>query len=266
MRPDFAGVEAMIARIADAEIASHYGKLAAGSIRTKSEPNDLVTLVDEATERALNAALTALAPGAGFIGEESAAADPSVFSAIGGDACWIVDPLDGTRNFVNGVDEFGVIVAYLEHGVTIGGWIHAVPLKSAAVGVRGGGVRFGGAGVDVRPQADGTPHGLRSTGWLPAPSRDRIIANLKANVTSRPGHCSAYAYLKLITGEVDFKLSSRIHPWDHAAGALMLEELGGEVRWLDVGAPYTPQQSVDRALLATAPGRDWDAIARLIGD
>ncbi|MBY0421017.1 MAG: hypothetical protein K2Q06_01855, partial [Parvularculaceae bacterium] len=56
------------------------------------------------------------------------------------------------------------------------------------------------------------------------------------------------------------KLSSRIHAWDHLAGALMLAELGGRTAFLD-GAPYRPGPSVDRALLATAPGRDWDGVA-----
>ena len=64
-----------------------------------------------------------------------------------------------------------------------------------------------------------------------------------------------------MTGEVDFKLSSRIHPWDHAAGALILDELGGRAAFLGTGAPYTPQDSIDAPLLATAPGRDWDEIA-----
>jgi fructose-1,6-bisphosphatase/inositol monophosphatase family enzyme len=266
MRPDAPRVAAILLDVAAREIAPHYRRLAAGAVRTKTGPSDLVTIVDEAAERALEQALAAEAPAAGFIGEESAAADPSVIERLKTEAgCWIVDPLDGTRNFVKGVDEFGTIVAFVRNGVAEAGWICAIPERKVASCIRGGGVIISGASVKPKPQGAGDPTGLRSTGWLAPEWRDRIVGNLKANTKSEPGHCSAYAYLKLVTGAVDFKLSSRIHPWDHAAGALMLEELGGAVRFLDTGEPYRPQESADRPLLATAPGRDWREIAeRLI--
>jgi fructose-1,6-bisphosphatase/inositol monophosphatase family enzyme len=261
MRPDPERVAAVIAEIADVEIAPHYRKLAPGAVRAKESPSDLVTVVDEAVERALRAALCALSPGSAFIGEEAAAADPSILSRLGDRACWIVDPLDGTRNFVRGVEEFGTIVAYVENGRTVMGWIYAAPERAMAVGVAGEGATWRGERVRTEPQRAARPTGLRSTGWLTPIWRDRLVASLKARVNSTTGHCSAYAYLKLLKGEVDFKLSSRIHAWDHAAGALILSEAGGAVRWLDNGEPYAPQASRDRPLLATAQGRDWVDIA-----
>lgn len=262
MTPDADRVAAIIAEIAETEIAAKYRTLDPSSIRTKDGPNDLVTIVDEAVERRLRSALLDLTPGALFIGEEAAASDPSIARGIAmAERCWIVDPLDGTRNFVHGVDEFGSIVAYLENGRTKAGWIYAVPDRAIAVAVLGGGATWRGKRVAAGPQKTERPLGLRSTGWLLPPWRERLAASLKANVDSKAGHCSAYAYLKLLSGEVDFKLSSRIHPWDHAAGALMLSEAGGAVRWLDTGAPYEPRESRDHPLLATAPGRDWDNIA-----
>ncbi len=263
MRPDPERVAAIISDIANSEIVPHYRKLAAGAVRAKTDPGDLVTIVDEAAEQALRRALLELTPGAAFIGEEAASADPAIMAKLGDTArCWIVDPLDGTRNFVNGVDEFGTIVAYVEDGRTLMGWIHAIPDRSIAIGSRGEGVTWRGSAIKTRRQREEKPSGLRSTGWLTPEWRDRLTFNLKRNVVSRPGHCSVYAYLKLLAGDVDFKLSSRIHPWDHAAGAMMLEELGGAARWLDTGEDYAPQTSRDRPLLATAPGRDWADIAQ----
>jgi fructose-1,6-bisphosphatase/inositol monophosphatase family enzyme len=261
MRPDPERVAAVIAEIADVEIAPHYRKLAPGAVRAKESPSDLVTVVDEAVERALKSALCALSPGAAFIGEEAAAADPSILSRLGERACWIVDPLDGTRNFVRGVDEFGTIVAYVENGRTVMGWIYAAPERAMAVGVAGAGATWRGERVRTEPQREARPMGLRSTGWLTPPWRERLAASLRAEVDSASGHCSAYAYLKLLKGDVDFKLSSRIQAWDHAAGALILSEAGGAVRWLESGEPYAPQASRDHPLLATAPGRDWNDIA-----
>lgn len=262
MRPDPDRVAAVIAEVAAQEIAPHFGKLEKDEVRQKSSATDLVTRVDEAAETALRKALGALAPGAGFIGEEAAASDPSIVAALSGPGqYWIVDPLDGTRNFVNGTPEFGTIVAYSEDGQTLMGFIHAVPDAATAIAVAGEGVRWKGAAPRVAPQRSDPPRGLRSTGWLSPDWRDRLTRNLRRNFSSQPGHCSAYAYLKLMSGDTDFKLSSRIHPWDHAAGALILAELGGRAAFLEGGKAYAPCDSVDAPLLATAPGRDWEDIA-----
>jgi fructose-1,6-bisphosphatase/inositol monophosphatase family enzyme len=214
----------------------------------------------------LKKALSALAPGAGFVGEESAAADPSIVAALSGEgAFWIVDPLDGTRNFVNGTPEFGTIVAYVENGATLMGWIYAAPEHRCAVAVKGEGVMWDGVPPVIASPSNNPPLGLRSMGWLTPEWRDRLTVSLRRNTQSRPGHCSAYAYLKLMTGEVDFKLSSRIHPWDHAAGALILSELGGRAAFLESAQTYTPRDTIDAPLLATAPGRNWaDVAGRLL--
>lgn len=267
MTPDLVQVSAIIEEIADAEIAERYHKLGADAVRAKDGPNDLVTIADEIAEGRLREALLALTPNAAFIGEEAAAADPAITRAIRtASQCWIVDPLDGTRNFVNGVDEFGSIVAYVEAGRTRAGWIRAIPDRATAMGALGAGVTYGGAPIRPKPQAGERALGLRSTGWLTPPWRERLVARLKSQFNTKAGHCSAYAYLKLLAGEVDFKLSSRIHAWDHAAGALMLKEAGGEVRWLDTGEDYAPGESRDHPLLATAPGRRWADIARQLLD
>ncbi|MGE0183330.1 MAG: inositol monophosphatase [Parvularculaceae bacterium] len=261
MKFDVERVRDAIAEIVDREMMSRYRRLDPDAVRAKESPTDLVTIVDLAMERDLEKALGAFAPGAAFVGEEAAAADPSILDRIrSADSCWIVDPLDGTRNYVNHVDEFGTIVAYVERGETLASWIFAAPLGECAIGARGQGVLWRGEQVRVKAQETETPTGLRSTGWLKPEWRDRIVANLKDRTCSRSGHCAAYAYLKLIRGEVDFKFSSRINPWDHAAGALMLSELGGAARWLDDGGDYRPGPSIDRPYLATAPGRDWDEI------
>ncbi|MEM9262565.1 MAG: inositol monophosphatase family protein [Pseudomonadota bacterium] len=185
---------------------------------------------------------------------------------------WILDPLDGTRNFVRGVDEFATILAFVENGVTKAGWISACPEKTVFSAFRGKGVQVDGA--DFLPQKqDAAPTlerqhpltGMKSLSWLTTEWRDRIKSNLDAHHKAVAGHCSAYAYLHLLRGDVDFKISSRIHPWDHLAGALMLDEMGGQVGFIDKPDefdPYRPMDSVDRPLLAVAPGVSWRETAQ----
>jgi fructose-1,6-bisphosphatase/inositol monophosphatase family enzyme len=258
-------VAALIAEIAETEIAARYGKLSKKEVREKSGPNDLVTEVDEATERALRAALKDIRPDAAFVGEEATSADPGVADALkSGAPAWIVDPLDGTRNFVTGTDEFGTIVAFVERGEAQMGWIYAVPEKKIAVGVRGEGATWGGERIVAKESAGERLVALRSLGFLPPQRADYMRALLREHFDSRPGYCSAYAYIALARGLVDVKISSRIHPWDHVAGAVIVKEAGGRIAWLEDGAAYGPQPSVDKLLLATAPARDWGKVAEAL--
>ncbi|NWG71714.1 MAG: inositol monophosphatase [Parvularculaceae bacterium] len=266
MSPDPHKVAARIAEIAEAEIMSRFGGISPEEVREKTGPTDLVTVVDEAAERALRVALHEFRPDAAFVGEEMAARDPAIGQTITrADAVWIVDPLDGTRNFIRGVREFGVIVALVEKGRARMGWIYAAPDRHCAIAVAGEGASCDRAPIRTRP-ASGRLRALRSLGWLPQPRQNRMRDRLAEVFDSAPGHCSAYAYLKLARGEIDLKVSSRIHPWDHVAGALIIAELGGRTAFLDTGADYAPQPSVDAPLLAVAPGRDWAGIGGRLRD
>lgn len=258
-------VAALIAEIAETEIIPRFGALKPGDVRVKSGPSDLVTTADERAEAALKKALHGVHPGAAFVGEESVAADPGLWRALSGsDPCWVVDPLDGTRNFVNGRTEFGTIVALVIGGATAAGWIYAAPQRCCAYAVTGEGAAIDGAPIAAVSGLAETPVAFRALGGLKTPEADRLRRVLAERFVSQPSHCSAYSYLKLAQGVADLQLSSRIHPWDHLAGALILDELGGRAAFLDDGAPLRPGRSVDRALLAAAPGRDWTQLAALL--
>lgn len=258
-------VAALIGEIAEEIITPKFRNLPKEAVRTKSGPNDLVTEVDEAAERAMEKALRAVDPDAYFIGEESVAREPARAEALRGNgAFWIVDPLDGTRNFVRGVAEYGSIVAYVKHGETQMGWIYAAPDKACAIAVKSEGASWAGAPIAPEPAPPERMRGLRSLSWLEEKERTRIQKALTENFETKSGHCSAYSYLLLARGAIDFKISSRIHPWDHLAGALLLSELGGRAAFLQSGEAYGPRPPVDKALLATAAGRSWDRMAAVL--
>ena len=108
----------IIRDVAAREIMPRYGQLAASEIGTKTGPSDFVTEADIAAEKSLRAGLTRLLPGAGFVGEESYTHSEAEQAALAdAEAYWIVDPIDGTRNFVQGRKEFGSIVALVVGGV-----------------------------------------------------------------------------------------------------------------------------------------------------
>lgn len=255
-------VEAVLRDVSRDVILPKFGALSSAEISTKSTPGDLVTDVDIAAEDALFERLAALCPGATFIGEERAADAPSTVDGLSsGGAFWVVDPIDGTRNFVRGVSAFGIIVAFVVNGLVEHGFIFAVPENKCLIATRGKGVKWDGVPVETAMTRRSDIEGLRSVGWLLPPFKQTLVASLRDNFKTSPAHCSAYGYIALARGEYDFALYSRIHPWDHLAGSLMLEELGGAARFMDDGTRYKPAGTVDRPMLVTAPGRDWQAIA-----
>ncbi len=251
-------VSAIIAEIAEEEIASRYGKLAKSDIETKSGPNDFVTAADHAAEARLERALSDIYPGAAFIGEETAAGAPHILEGLKGDgAFWIVDPLDGTRNFVQGRAEFGTIVALVENGEIRQGWIYAIPDKAFAVGSKGDGATWRGEALSPLPLPDRPFKGCRAIGNMAEPWKSRLIPKLRAKFETEPVHCSAYGYINLVRGLNDFALYARVHPWDHAAGVLMLGEIGGRAEYLDDASPYTAQATQGRPLLVAGSGETW---------
>src|SRR4051794_38313993 len=115
----------VLARAGVGEIMPRFRRLGAGAIREKTSALDLVTDADEAGERAIRAEVEALWPDAVFVGEESTAHDESLLARIGdAELAFIVDPIDGTTNFANGVPLFGTIAAFAVRGETAMAVIH----------------------------------------------------------------------------------------------------------------------------------------------
>ncbi|WDI30793.1 inositol monophosphatase [Hyphococcus flavus] len=258
-------VAAVIAEVAEEEIVSRFGALSDDDIGTKSRPDDFVTVADQAAEAQLKTALAGILPGAGFIGEESAARDSSILTKLEGDgAYWIVDPLDGTRNFVQGVREFGSMVALVEKGKIRQGWIYAIPEKAFAIGEAGSGASWNGEALKPVKPSKAPLFGYRAVGALSSDWRGRLVKPLRENFETEPARCSAYAYINLITGERDFALSSRCSPWDHAPGVVILREIGGRAEYLDDGEPYRPVSTFGRPMLVAGNDFAWRTVAGVV--
>lgn len=113
-----------------------FRHLAEGDIHLKG-PGDYVTEADLVSERALTERLRQIRD-IPVVGEEASAADPSLPDRLGEvEAAWVVDPIDGTAHFVKGSPTYGVLVALVEHGESVAGWIlhpETGNLYAAAIG------------------------------------------------------------------------------------------------------------------------------------
>lgn len=255
-------VSALIRAVAEAEILPYFRDLAKAGIREKTGPTDLVTLADEAAERALTPRLMDLLPGSTVVGEEAVSADKTLLDRLHGDApVWIIDPIDGTINFANGRPLFAVIVALARGGETLAGWIYDPCDGRLATAVKGQGAFLNGKRVHVAPPVP-LPDmvGALSTRFC-AESLGRQLE--ERGRTLGPRVClssAAQEYLRLLEGRAHYSLYHRLMPWDHAAGVLLHAEAGGYSALFD-GTPYAPTALGGGVLLA--PDRDsWQALHR----
>jgi len=225
-----ADVEDAIRKAAATEIMPRFRQLAAHEIDQKSGPHDLVTDADRNAERYLTKVLGALLPGSVVVGEEAVHADPETYEAIQGDApVWIVDPVDGTRQFVRGETGFCTLVALARHGELLASWTYAPARDQLATAVKGGGAFLDG--VRLRPGAPDPARDLDVATSHPDYTTDaqkRALLGLWADgVRTRPCGSAGLEYLAIARGELDATAFSWEAAWDHAAGLLLVEEAGG---------------------------------------
>jgi myo-inositol-1(or 4)-monophosphatase len=245
------------ARLGGGVVAEHFGRLTAG-VHSKA-PGDYVSEVDLASEETIRQALEGDAPGIAFFGEEGGGSR--------GDLGWVVDPLDGTANFLHGFPVVGVSVALVEAGRPVAGAVHAPLLGGDTyTAVRGGGAFRDGCPLRVadRPVASA----ICNTGF-PFKRKHRLDdyrrvfegAFLTLEDLRRAGAASldlAWTAAGVFDGFFEIGLGS----WDVAAGALLVLEAGGVVTdwagdteaWLASGDILAAPPAVHEVLLDLAKG------------
>jgi myo-inositol-1(or 4)-monophosphatase len=209
---------------------------------TKSSPTDVVTAMDTACERMVREQLLAARPDDGIIGEEG----DDVAGSSG--VTWVVDPIDGTVNYLYGIPQYAVCVAAVAgdphdpggHEV-LAGCVHSPVLGETWTAVRGGGAFLTTAGRARRPVhvRDGVDLGqvLLATGFGYQASRRRhqaaVIAQLLPRVRDiRRMGCASLDLCSVAAGRGDAYLERGLKPWDLAAAGLVAREAGALVTGL----------------------------------
>lgn len=256
--PDLALAVGAIAREAGAAILDVY----AGSFAVQRKPDDSpLTAADLAAQRVLAAGLRALRPDLPVLSEESAAAPWS--ERRGWQRYWLIDPLDGTREFIKRNGEFTVNVALVERGASVLGVVHAPVSGELAWAVAGEGAwlqdargamprRLATRVAPVQPVlACSRSHG--------SVEEARMLENLGPHQRLPLG--SSLKFLRVADGSADLYLRlGATSEWDTAAAQCILEEAGGAV--VDLAGErlrYNARDSLlNPSFLAVGdPRRDW---------
>lgn len=244
-------------------IRPRFAALRSDDVRYKS-PGEVVTVADEEAEKWIAAGLRRILPGAPVVGEEACSSDPALLDALNSDRAWLVDPIDGTANFVAGQADWAVMVALVERGRTVASWIWIPERDAMYVARLGQGATCNGTvlrSAPVRPAAPDPPGmtGAVLTRFLDPETARRVEAHRGrfAAVTGGTG-CAGVDYPGVIDRRRQFVLYGRTLPWDHAPGALLVQEAGGVAARLD-GSTYHPPQA-GKGLLVAADPSTWAAV------
>lgn len=218
------------------------GELVAGEgpppVAEAKGAGDYVTEVDRASELAIREVLGEGTPDIPVLGEEA--------GGTGASRSWVVDPLDGTTNYLHGFPIVGVSVALVEDGRPTVGVVHAPFLGQTFLGARGLGarVRTGGRVVETRVSGRPVEQAVVGTGF-PFRRKDilpRYLAAFEACLERfedlrRPG-AAALDLAWVAAGAFEGFFELGLAPWDVAAGALLIEEAGGVVSDWEGGPDY----------------------------
>lgn len=227
-----------------------------GAVDTKSTDTDVVTDADKAVEALMIARLRAARPGDAFLGEESGSHGGT---AAPGAVRWILDPIDGTVNFLYRLPHFAVSLA-----AEVDGEVVAAVVRDAGSGpewyaTRGGGAYRGDRRLTGSPATE-LRYALAGTGFGYDPARRAYQAAVLANVLPKVRDIRRYGSAAIdlcyaAEGLVDVYFEKGLNPWDHAAGALIAREAGLTVAGLN-GAPLTPAMVVAAPPALFAPLHD----------
>lgn len=218
------------ARKAGEGLMRHFRNRGDLEVRLKG-PADFVSTADLESERTLQAVLLGQHPSHGFVAEEGAYAAGTEPAR----ARFVVDPLDGTTNFLHGVPHFAVSIALEREGRVTAGLVYDVPKDEMFVAELGRGAWLGQTRLHVSPDAD-LSQALVATGIPHANTRPRhesYLAMLAASMREAAGirrfaaAALDLAYVAAGRFAVFFELG--LSPWDLAAGALLVREAGGRV-------------------------------------
>ena len=234
------------------------------AVRAKTTPTDPVTIADTDTEQLIRDRLARLRPGEPILGEEAGGA-----AARPGTVRWVVDPIDGTVNFIYGIPAFAVSIAAQLDGQSVAG---------AVADVVSGDVSSAGVGLGAHVVTDGVRRCLRcseaadlsmtllGTGFAYEPRRRAAQAALVAQMLPlirdiRRIGSAALDLCMVAAGRLDGYYEHGLNVWDWAAGALIASEAGAELLLPDPNEPGTS----GCLLVAAAPTVAGQVIAALDG-
>lgn len=266
MLPDITyKVSDIIKDVAATEIMPRWRALASGDISRKADKS-LVTVADKLAEEALTRRLAELLDEPTIVGEEAAEQSPQILQALSNyGTIWIIDPIDGTRSYAEGDENFGIMVALKYRGQLTHSWIYRPACNQLIVSEISAGATLNGEVLRLsttpRPRAEQSV--CLSYRFWPEQQRQPLI-DASVDFASHCDHLNSNTtFTWLANGRIDVLLDPARRPWDVAPGVVMYEAMGGYAQHLD-GARYTAKMPTHSVLYAPTHEQWTDLAQRFI--
>ncbi|MCK0111819.1 inositol monophosphatase [Ornithinimicrobium sp. F0845] len=251
-------VLALLQEVAEEVINPRFRALADHQVLEKN-PGDLVTVADREAEVLITRRLREAYPEAVVLGEEHFEENPDVLTAYAAAPhAFTVDPIDGTKNFVRGSKDHGVMVAELRGPHVVRSWIWQPQHQVAYVAEQGAGAFRNGERL-TRPS-------------VASPAEPRGVTSYRKWIGTSLGEfppmeltwvCCAVDYPMLVQGAADYIVYRGRQPWDHAPGSLLVSEAGGFLGTFD-GEAYDARTIPARGIVGAASRELYDVLVPLI--
>lgn len=223
----------LIVEAATKIVLPRFRSLGADEVMEK-KPGDLVTIADQEAEAYITDRLLAAYPDSVVLGEEAAVADPELHARfMAAEHGWAMDPIDGTKNFVEGRPEFAVMLAETRDGLVSRSWIWQPVTELMFISERGGGATRNGTKMVAAPVQAGLPRGVADHRWV-----GTTIGGRAQPVTVQ-AMCCGVDYPLLVEGTHEFIMYRGQYEWDHLPGLGILTEMGAVLRTFE-GDDYGP--------------------------
>jgi fructose-1,6-bisphosphatase/inositol monophosphatase family enzyme len=257
--PDPQRVIACLIETSEQDILPRFCALGADDVMEKG-PDDPVTVADIASEKRLTRLLMDLVPGSVVVAEEAVANDMSLLGLLHEDApVWLIDPIGGTKTFVQGDPGFGIYVSLMHKGAVLAGWVHDPVAGDTSYAAVGEGAWDGDRRLSVA--ASGEISGMRCyvhPRVYTYDEADAVRARQDEFAAIVPIGSVGAAFRALSSGQVHVGVFAGMWQWDHAPGVLIHREAGGYAARRD-GVVYDPTERF-RSMLATPDEDCWQRI------
>ncbi|WP_318504943.1 inositol monophosphatase family protein [Bacillus sp. T3] len=233
------------------------------NVQTKSNPNDLVTNMDKETEQFFIEKIKTTFPAHSVFGEEGLGDRPEELSGI----VWIIDPIDGTMNFVHQQRNFAISIGIYEQGIGQIGLIYDVVHDELYHAMKGNGAYLNDLklaeleSVEVKEAIIGI-----NASWITENKRidSEYLARLVKDARGTRSLGSAALEISyVVSGRVDAYISLRLSPWDFAGGKVLLEEVGGIATTLR-GEPLN--LTGENTVFVSKPGLHQEVLKKYLAD
>ena len=245
------------------EAVAEAGKLALSkfrnNVRTWNKENaSPVTEADLAVDSFLRERLTAIDPAVGWLSEETVDAPARLLK----DRVWIVDPIDGTRSFIAGREDWAICAALVERGRPVAAVVELPATGESFAAIKGGGATRNGQKISASAKAEVANAAIARPAKL-----NEVLATLGNHIEVPRIHSIAVRLSRVATGEIDAALAAaNANDWDLAAADLLVHEAGGKMTDAEGRTPvYNLASHIHGALIAAGSALHPRLISALAG-